>query len=126
MNVLYVDDDIINLFIFKFKFNNDFNVFITSDLYDAIEIIENNDIHIVVCDLKMPVSGIDFLTRLTEVKSGIVKILLTSYVDVTDLISAINIAHVYYYIQKPFDYEHLKSKILDSYEYYKFINGITT
>jgi response regulator RpfG family c-di-GMP phosphodiesterase len=118
INVLYIDDEQNNLNSFKANFRFDFNVFLTSDLSDATQILKDNDIQVVVCDLKMPVNGIDMLQQLTCIKPNIVKILLTAYSDISDVVNAINSAHIYYYINKPFEYLFLKEKIIDSYKHY--------
>ncbi len=120
VNILYLDDEKNNLLGFKANFRFDFNIYLASDIGEAIIFMKNNDIQVVVCDLKMPVNGIDALQQLTLIKPNVVKILLTAYSNLTDSIDAINKAHIYYYITKPYVAEDLKEKILESYKFYMF------
>ena len=118
INILFVDDEKNNLLGFKANFRCDFNVFLASNIDEAVDFIKNNDIQVVVCDLKMPLNGITVLQQLTNIKPNIVKILLTAYSNLADSVDAINKAHIYYYATKPYIFTELKEMIIDSYKFY--------
>lgn len=48
--ILYVDDEAINLRIFKDAFRRDFKVIIAESAYEALKILENKKIDVVITD----------------------------------------------------------------------------
>jgi response regulator RpfG family c-di-GMP phosphodiesterase len=60
--------------------------------------------------------GITFLKKMREKRPQATRILLTGYADKENAIRAINEAGLYYYLEKPWDNEHLKLIIRNSVE----------
>ena len=61
VNVLYVDDERHNLTAFKATFRRDFNVFIADSGEEGIRILQQNIIHVILSDQRMPkMTGIEF------------------------------------------------------------------
>ncbi|UZR94994.1 response regulator [Chondrinema litorale] len=112
-NVLYVDDEESNLRIFKTAFRRHYNVFIAVTVEEGIDILTENEIHLIVTDQRMPkMSGVEFLTKILPDYPDAVRMILTGFSDVQAIIAAINSGRVYRYITKPWDKDDLKS-ILD-------------
>jgi response regulator RpfG family c-di-GMP phosphodiesterase len=60
--------------------------------------------------------GIAFLKQVRETRPLTTRILLTGYADKDNAIRAINEAGLYYYLEKPWDNEHLKIIIRNGVE----------
>ncbi|NIP57644.1 MAG: response regulator, partial [Gemmatimonadetes bacterium] len=75
----------------------------------ALDKLDEVSVHVVVADFMMPVmDGIAFLKRVREKNPEATRLLLTGYADKENAIRAINEAGLYYYLEKPWDNEHLK------------------
>ncbi len=65
-------------------------------------------IDVVIADFLMPeMDGISFLKQVREVRPETTRILLTGYADKENAIRAINEAGLYYYLEKPWNNDHL-------------------
>ncbi|HEY0176521.1 MAG TPA: response regulator [Pedobacter sp.] len=119
INVLYVDDEIHNLHAFKAAFRTKFNIFIAESAAGGRKILEKELIHIIIADQRMPeITGIEFLASVIPDFPDAIRILLTGYADITEVIGAINEGNVYRYIQKPWQEEDLSMNIEKAFEVY--------
>ncbi|CAG4994581.1 Hydrogenase transcriptional regulatory protein hupR1 [Dyadobacter sp. CECT 9275] len=117
ISVLYVDDELNNLNSFKAAFRRDFNVLIATSGQEGLKILEENTIHVIITDQRMPgMTGVDFLIEVLKKFSDPIRILLTGYTDVNAVIDAVNKGHIYYYINKPWDEDQMKIVIRNAYE----------
>jgi DNA-binding NtrC family response regulator len=83
----------------------------------ALAALDEERIDVVVADFLMPeMDGIEFLKRVRERRPAAARVLLTGYADVQNAIRAINDAGLYYYLQKPWDNDHLKLVIRNGIE----------
>jgi DNA-binding NtrC family response regulator len=84
---------------------------------DALEFIEHEHLHVVIADFMMPqMDGITFLKAVRAQNPQTTRILLTGYADKANAIRAINEAGLYYYLEKPWDNEHLKLVVRNGVE----------
>ena len=68
----------------------------------ALEIMSQEDVWVVVTDMRMPgMNGLELLQQVQERFPDVVRIILTGYSQVTTLISAINTGRVFRYLTKP-------------------------
>jgi len=119
INVLYVDDEVHNLNSFKAGFRRKFNVFTAESAVEGRKVLENELIHIIITDQRMPVTtGIEFLESIIPDFPDPIRILLTGYADINAVIDAINKGQVYKYIQKPWMDEDLRINIEKAFEIY--------
>ncbi|WP_316833676.1 response regulator [Pedobacter nutrimenti] len=119
INILYVDDEVHNLNAFKASFRRNFNVFTAESAKDAIAILSQQEINIIITDQRMPVmTGIEFLESIIPNYPDPMRILLTGYADINAVIDAINKGQVYLYITKPWLDEELKINIERAFEVY--------
>lgn len=117
INILYVDDEVHNLNAFKASFRRTFNVFTAESAMEAMKILENQPMHIVVSDQRMPVtSGVEFLQSIIPLYPDAIRILLTGYADMSAVIDAINKGQVYLYITKPWQEDELRQNLERAYE----------
>ncbi|HLB58604.1 MAG TPA: response regulator, partial [Bdellovibrionota bacterium] len=76
---------------------------------EALKILGTTPIHIVLADQRMPVmSGVEFLKTVYNKYPHVVRIILTGYSDIADLIDAINEARIYRYLTKPWENKELQ------------------
>lgn len=112
--ILFVDDELINLFVLQKRFEGDYNVLTAESGEDALKIVEENQgsLKAIISDLRMP--GMDGLEFIDKVKPRLLDIpcfLLTGY-DLTEQINhAIKSAKVNYLFKKPFDYNEIDTKL---------------
>lgn len=119
INVLYLDDEENNLFSFKAAFRLKYNVFTALKGADALDIIRNNDIQIIITDQRMPeMTGVEFLEKVIKIKPDPMRILLTGYTDMGAVVDAINKGKIFHYLNKPWSEEELTQTISRAYEIY--------
>lgn len=107
--VLYVDDEETNLMLFEINFKGMFNITSTTSPFEALEIIKNRDIDVVVTDYKMPgLNGMQLATKIKEQFPGVACILLSGYVEAKVLA---NKELVCDFIMKPYVVNRLKDVI---------------
>jgi response regulator RpfG family c-di-GMP phosphodiesterase len=112
--VIYLDDEEINLLLFKEMFKKDFEVFTTTYPEEAIEFIKNNDVEYVFTDQRMPLmSGVDFLKELEalNVTTSVKKVMISGYAAEGEVSEAIERNLIDRFIDKPWTYQGLKEVI---------------
>lgn len=121
IKVLYVDDELNNLISFKANYREFFEVYTAESADAGKKIIDENEIHVLITDQRMPVqTGVQFLESVLKNKPQIIRIILTGYADLETVVEAINKGQIYKYILKPFDFEDLKTTIENAYDQYVF------
>jgi len=118
--LLIVDDETPNLRLLERLFSKDFQCLTASSGIEAIRLLEQHDVAILISDQRMPgMTGIELLKRTAPLRPHMVRILLTGYTDVEALVEAINSGLVYMYITKPWDNEDLKLRVNRACEHYQ-------
>ena len=107
-NVLYVDDQKINLLVFEETYKSDYNVFTALSGKEGLEILNREKMDLIVSDQAMPeMTGVEFLLEVLKVQPEPNRILLTAYSDIKALSEAVNKAKIYNYVRKPWTKEEL-------------------
>lgn len=107
-NLLYVDDEEINLQLFELNFKPYFNLFLAEDAEKGLEIFRNHDISTVISDYKMPdKNGYDFLKEVREIKPDTRCFLLSAYIKTEMKNKVDDKSIVEEYISKPWKKEHI-------------------
>ena len=102
--ILVVDDEQDNLDAFRFNFRKTFDILTASGGAEALQILAEKEVAVVVTDQRMPkMTGVELLREVRERQPESVGIILTAFTDVDVLIEAINLGQVYRYITKPWD-----------------------
>jgi len=106
-NVLFVDDELQVLKAIKRGVHlEEYNKFFANSGKEALEIIKNNNISVVVSDMKMPeMDGIQLLKKVNEIDKDIKKIILSGYASTAQVIASVNITNIDKFILKPWDLE---------------------
>ncbi len=120
LRLMVVDDESDNLDLLYRTFRRDFQVFKATSAFEALEVLEQEgEMAIIISDQRMPkISGIEFLSRTVETFPDTIRIVLTGYTDVEDLVRAINTGKVFKYITKPWNPEELKTVVQQASETY--------
>ena len=117
IHVLYIDDEPHNLTAFKAAFRRDFTVLLANSAKEAHKIIEENDIHIILSDQRMPVTtGIEFFESIIETHPEPIRILITGYTDIDAVIDSINRGQVYKYLTKPWNENDIRIFVRTAFE----------
>src|SRR5688572_11220136 len=117
--ILVVDDEQDNLDAFRFNFRKTFDILTATSGPEALTILENKDVAVVVTDQRMPkMTGVELLREVRIRQPDAVGIILTAFTDVDVLIEAINLGQVYRYITKPWDAKEVRGLLQYAIERY--------
>jgi CheY-like chemotaxis protein len=118
--ILVVDDEEAILETMTFTFENDYEVYTSSDARRALEVLdEKSPIAVVLTDQRMPnMSGVEFLSEVCKRYPSTVRMILTGFADIDTIIQSINDGQVYAYITKPWEPDHLKQVMKQAVERY--------
>ncbi|MBN1570087.1 MAG: sigma-54-dependent Fis family transcriptional regulator [Acidobacteria bacterium] len=115
--LLLVDDEQANLQKLQRTFMDQYDVHLAQSGEEALQILQNAPVDAIITDQKMPgMTGIEFLELSQKTYPNLVRIVLTGFTDVEDLIAAINTGKVHKYITKPWEPEDLRLAVQDSLE----------
>ena len=119
--VLLVDDEVDNLELLQRTFRYEYEVFTATSGAEALKVVEGHpEIALIITDQRMPgMTGVEFLAKTLDSHRHTIRMILTGYTDVEDLIGAINSGQVYRYITKPWEPQELRiavKRALESYE----------
>lgn len=125
--MLVVDDEPDNLDLLYRTFRRDFQVFRAESGVEALNVLETEgEVAVIISDQRMPeMKGTEFLSKTVPQFPNTVRIILTGFTDVEDLVEAINSGQVYKYITKPWDPNELKSVVQRAAETYELLNQRT-
>lgn len=101
--ILFVDDEEKILDSFMKTYQNDFEIVISSNPINALEILRgNNKFAVIVSDMRMKeMNGVDLLTAAKQISPNSIRILLTAYADLNLALFAFNNDIIYRLIEKP-------------------------
>lgn len=118
--LLIVDDEPANLRLLEKLFSTSFQCLTASSGAEAMILLEQHDVALLISDQRMPMmTGIELLKQTAAIRPHMVRILLTGYTDVDALVEAINSGLVYMYITKPWNNEDLKLRVNRACEHYE-------
>ena len=102
--LLVVDDEAANLQKLRRTFLGEYRVHEASGGREALDVLKEHRVNAIITDQRMHgMSGVELLKRTLHVQPDAVRIILTGYTEVGDLMDAINEGHVHRYITKPWD-----------------------
>ncbi|MBI5510824.1 MAG: diguanylate cyclase [Deltaproteobacteria bacterium] len=115
--VLVVDDENDNLEFMLRVLKTEYNVVTAADGLQGLIQLQTHNVDLIITDQRMPnMQGVEFLTRARDTNPDIVRIVLTGYPDVTDLIEAVNRGEIYRYLTKPISPQDLKLTVRQGLE----------
>lgn len=111
--ILVVDDEPDNLDLLYRTFRREFTVLKAESGVNALKVLaEEGEVAVIISDQRMPeMKGTEFLSKTLPQFPDTVRIILTGFTDIEDLVEAINTGQVYKYITKPWDSKELKAVV---------------
>lgn len=120
IHVLYLDDEAHNLTAFRAAFRRIFHVHVTTEPTEAVQLLREHPIEVVISDQKMPgLSGVEFFEMIMTDFPEPVRMLLTGHADIDAVIDAINKGQIYKYISKPWNEPELQSLVEEAADQYR-------
>jgi signal transduction histidine kinase/response regulator RpfG family c-di-GMP phosphodiesterase len=120
--VLVVDDEPQILESIRALLEDDFEVLVSTDATEAVELLKNAQIAVILADQRMPkLTGGEFLARAREICDA-TRILITGYVDIDALIRAVNDGQIHSYVPKPWEPANLKVTVFKAASYAREIS----
>jgi len=111
-NILYIDDEQINLILFRETFKREYQIFLVDPAFEGLDILKQHEIQLIISDQSMPkMTGLDLFKITKKEFPDIPRIVLSAYKDENILIEAINSGDIYRYFTKPWNPPDLKAAI---------------
>jgi response regulator RpfG family c-di-GMP phosphodiesterase len=124
--VLLVDDEEANLHVMSSLLDKTCHVMTALNGRLALEVIKQMDgkeLCMIISDQRMPeMTGVELLERTVESHPDTIRLIVSGYSDISDVLVAINKAKIYHFITKPFEPEEFMEtvgKALKTYDYKK-------
>ncbi|WP_017318717.1 response regulator [Mastigocladopsis repens] len=125
--ILVVDDEQDNLDLLYRTFRRDFNVLRADSGMNALQVLAaEGEVAVIISDQRMPeMKGTEFLSKTVPQFPDTVRIILTGFTDIEDLVEAINAGQVYKYITKPWNPGELKAVVQQAAQTYDLLKQRT-
>lgn len=118
--ILLVDDEEDNLALLHRTLRNKFDILKTTSALEALEMLKNETVDIIISDHKMPImDGVEFLKRSYGISPDSTRLLVTAYSDSSILIDAINYGKIFRYIKKPWEPAELLMTVNTAVDYFE-------
>ena len=118
--ILIVDDEPANLRTLARLFRDQYQVLIAGSGTEALEILDQHDVALLITDQRMPgMTGIELLKHTVSLRPQMVRMILTGYTDVEALVEAINCGEVYRYVTKPWNNDELRLTVKRALEHFE-------
>lgn len=87
---------------------------------EALEILKQNEVHVIVTDMRIPeMSGLELLRTVKRDYPHIIRMVLSGYADTDTLLAAINQGEIFRFIAKPWkSNEEFKTVVRQAIEFY--------
>jgi PAS domain S-box-containing protein len=122
--LLILDDESLILRSLEHLFEDDYEVFATSDAEAALGLAQKHDFAVLLCDERMPgVSGHEFLRRVREI-SRATRVMMSGYADMNALTEAVNSGQIFAYIAKPWEPLQLMAQVGSAVSQFKLLQEV--
>jgi PAS domain S-box-containing protein len=125
IHILFVDDEpdilkAINRLISNENYREDYAPHFAGSGAEALSVMAKMPIHIIVTDLKMPeMDGLALLGQVKERYPDTVRMAMSAYLEIDQLLHCINTGEIFRYVTKPTKPEELKQAIRDAIDYFQ-------
>ena len=110
--VLFVDDEPRVLTTMRMLFRAHYEVFFAESGPQALELLKQQPVDVIVSDQRMPgMSGIELLRAARDLNPNAMRILLTGYSDLNAIIGSINEGEIFRFVNKPWSNEDLSTTV---------------
>ena len=112
--VLFVDDEERILNTMRALFRGKYEVITTTDGNEALELLRKHNFELIVSDQRMPImKGVELLRQAKLIAPNTVRILLTGFSDLADLVGSINDGEIFRFVSKPWVNEELQQIVAE-------------
>ena len=120
ITILFVDDESFILSsINRFLRKEPYHKLFAENGIEALELIRQNNVSIVVSDLRMPeMNGLELISAVKKQNPEILRLILSGSQDIDPIIESINTGEVFRFIPKPVDPPAFKEILNDAIDYY--------
>lgn len=118
--VLFVDDEpnILNS-LRRSLMDEEYYCLFASSGMEALDILKKDHAAVIVTDMRMPeMSGLELLTRISEEYPAIVKIVLSGYTQLPQILATINQVDIFKFITKPWATDDFIQAVRKALDYY--------
>ncbi len=118
-NLLVIDDEPDVLESVRHLFHRTYRVLTAEGGEAALAILRSEDVHLILCDQRMPgMTGDAVLAQARQLQPDAVRILFTGYADLQAVIRAVNLGHIFRYVNKPWDPDELTGILQQATDYH--------
>jgi response regulator RpfG family c-di-GMP phosphodiesterase len=97
----------------------EFRVLKANSAQEGYQIMQNEEVHIVMSDQRMPqITGVELLARVKSKYPQAVRMLFTGFADLESIIAAINQGHIFGFLKKPWQPEELEAAVRQAAQEY--------
>lgn len=115
--LLLVDDEERILRSLAMLFRAHYDLRTTTDAHEALRIVEQEQIHVIVSDQKMPIMrGADLLRQVKEKSPHTMRLLLTGYSELDAVVDSVNEGEIFRFLNKPWDAQELRTTVAQAME----------
>lgn len=116
--VLVVDDERQTVRAVKYLLRRKYEVIGATRGEEALEILKERPVDVVLCDQRMPgMTGDQLLAQVAADYNRTVRVLITAYTDMDALVRSINHGKIFAYLQKPWQPEELERVVRSAVDY---------
>ncbi len=121
-NVLFVDDEYMILSSLKRSLIHEpYEKYYANSAEEALKIMEEVAIGVLVTDMKMPgINGLELLKRVKEKYPDVVKIVLSGYTSLPQVLVTVNQGDIFKFIAKPWEDKEFREIIQGAVDYYTY------
>lgn len=115
--VLYIDDENINLRLFKATFRREFVIHTVASAMAGLKLLQTEKVDVVITDQRMPeMSGLELLKKIQEQFPFIPpsRLMLSGYSKTKTIEDAYNKYNLYKFISKPWNKNNIRQLIYES------------
>jgi DNA-binding NtrC family response regulator len=108
VRVLFVDDEERILRSLRMLFRGRYEILVTTSAREAIQIVRDQQVHVVVSDQRMPeLTGVELLREVREASPSTMRLLLTGYSDLQAIVASVNDGEIFRFIEKPWQAQYV-------------------
>lgn len=118
--VLFVDDEVNILNTLRRNFmEEEYTTYFANSGKEALEIMQEHEIHVIVTDMRMPeMTGLQLLKIVNERFPMTVKVILSGYTQLPQILVTINQVDIFKFITKPWENDDMEMVIKKSLDFY--------
>lgn len=119
-NILVVDDEVNNVAALERLLMPEYNVLSATGSEEALAMMEQNDIALMIADYRMPgMTGVELLEKVLQKYPNTIGLILTAYTDEKRFLDSISAIQAHGFVTKPWDPQEVKFTVRKWMEVYE-------